>query len=177
MLDPDDLYSGYDYNAAMDTSAMDDDIHFQQAIKNTMGKRPTVNMNCTMHLAYWYDIQNKSQTVARVQRILDPHSLVSNGTRCQTSLCSRLMLEWNICRSMRYACTTFMSLQGARTYTTAPKSCSRKITCVLSFNVLLISRSTCPSESSDRSRPRAPGIACFYTWTVKSGNFSLLERA
>ncbi|XP_037082902.1 intraflagellar transport protein 88 homolog isoform X2 [Pollicipes pollicipes] len=41
MLDPDDLYSGYNYNAALDTSAMDNDIHFQQAIKTSMGKRPT----------------------------------------------------------------------------------------------------------------------------------------
>ena len=59
MLDSDDLYSGYDYNAAMDTSAMDDDIHFQQAIKNSMGKRPTVTQN-----RYW-PIQSKSRNAAR----------------------------------------------------------------------------------------------------------------
>lgn len=43
MMDADDdLYSGYDYNSALDISAIDDDIHFQQAIKTSMGKRPTV---------------------------------------------------------------------------------------------------------------------------------------
>ncbi|KAF0300600.1 Intraflagellar transport protein 88 [Amphibalanus amphitrite] len=39
MMDNDDLYSGYDYSSAMDFSAMDD-IHFQQAIKNSMTRRP-----------------------------------------------------------------------------------------------------------------------------------------